>query len=54
MRRVGRAVVLGGGQLLREEDEQNHLSCGCRVLARPAARAEGDDEEGGRITPHSA
>jgi hypothetical protein len=42
---VRRAVVLGGGQKLREEDEQDHLSRPPRVRARPAARSEGDDEQ---------
>jgi hypothetical protein len=49
---VGRTVVLGRGQQLRDEDEQHDLSGGLRVRAGPAAGAEGDDEQGGEIAPH--
>jgi hypothetical protein len=44
---VGWAVVLGRGQQLREEDEEDHLPRRVGVRARAAARAEGDDEKGG-------
>jgi hypothetical protein len=49
---VGRAVVLGRGHKLGEEDEQNHAPRRLRVCARPAARAEGDDEQGIEIAAH--
>jgi hypothetical protein len=53
-RGVGRAVVLRGRQELGDEDEQHHLPCRLRVRARPAARAEGDDEQEGGVAPHHA
>ena len=46
--------MLGGGQQLRDEDEQHHLPCGLGVRARPTARAEGEDEQGGEVAPHHA
>jgi hypothetical protein len=46
--------VLGRGQQLREEDEEDDLARRLRVRASPAARSEGDDEEGGEIGPHQA
>jgi hypothetical protein len=52
LRGVGRAVVLGRGEQLREEDEQNHLARRLRVWARPATRSEGDDEQGGELARH--
>jgi hypothetical protein len=51
---VGRTVVLGRGQQLREDDQENHLPRRVGVCARPAARAEGDDEKGGVLAPHPA
>jgi hypothetical protein len=50
---VGRAVVLGGGQQLRNEDEQHHLPRRFSVCARSAARAEGDDEQWSEIATHA-
>jgi hypothetical protein len=44
LRSVRRAVVLSRSQQLREEDEQNHLPRCLRVCARPATRAERNDE----------
>jgi hypothetical protein len=52
VRGVGRAVVLRGGQQLRDEDEQHHPPRRLRVHARSATRTEGDDEQGGEIAPH--
>jgi hypothetical protein len=49
---MGRPVVLGGGQQLREEGEQYHLPRHVRVRARTATRAECDDEHGGKVAPH--
>jgi hypothetical protein len=54
LRGVGRAVVLGGGQQLRNEDEQNHLPRRLRVRSGPATRAEGNDEQEGEIAAHQA
>jgi hypothetical protein len=51
---VGRAVVLGRGEQLRDENEQHDLSRRLRVCARPATRAQGEDKQGGRIAPHHA
>ena len=51
-RRVRRTVVLGGGQQLRREDEQHHLPRGLGVSAGPAARAQGEHEQGGEVAPH--
>jgi hypothetical protein len=42
------------GQQLRDENEQYDLSRRLRVGARAAARAEGDDEQGGVIAAHPA
>jgi hypothetical protein len=47
---VWRAVVLGGGQQLGNEDQQHHLACRLRVWA--ITDAEGEDEHGGEIAPH--
>jgi hypothetical protein len=52
LRGVRRAVVLGGRQQLRDEDEQHHLPRRLRVWARAAARTEGDDEEQGGVAMH--
>jgi hypothetical protein len=49
---VRRAVVLGAGQKLRDEDEEDHLPRRLRVAARSATRAQGDHEERGNVTPH--
>jgi hypothetical protein len=49
---MGRAVVLGGRQQLREEGEQDHVPRRLRVCARTATRAECDDEQGGKVAPH--
>ena len=51
-RDVGRTVVLGGGQQLRDEDEQDDLPRRLCVRSRSAARPEGEDEQGGVIAPH--
>jgi hypothetical protein len=51
---MGRAVVLGRGQHLRDEDEEHHLPSHLRVCAGSAARPEGDDEQEGGIAPHPA
>jgi hypothetical protein len=49
LRGVRRAVVLGGGQKLREQDEQHHPPRRLGMRARPGARTEGDDQQGGRL-----
>jgi hypothetical protein len=54
LRAVGRAVVLGRGQQLGEDDEENHLPRRVGVWARSAARADGNDEQGGELAPHPA
>jgi hypothetical protein len=51
---MGRAVVLGFGEQLRDENEQHDPSRRIRVCARPATRAQGEDEQGGQIAPHHA
>ena len=49
---MGRAVVLRRRQQLRDEDEQDHLPRRVGMGAGPAARTEGDDEQGGEVAPH--
>jgi hypothetical protein len=49
---MGRAVVLGGGQQLREEGDDYHVPRQLRVWARTATRAECDDEKGGKLALH--
>jgi hypothetical protein len=49
---VRRAVVLGCGQQLRHEHEEDHLPRRLRVCAASAAGAEGDDEQWGEIALH--
>jgi hypothetical protein len=44
--------VLSRAQELREEDEENDPPRRVGVGARPAARAEGDDEQGVELAPH--
>jgi hypothetical protein len=51
LRGVRRAGVLGGREQLREHDEQDHLPRPLGVRARPATRAEGEDEQGD-VAPH--
>ena len=50
MRGVRRAVVLGAGQQLRDEDEEDHLPRRLRVAARSATRAQGDHEQRGKVS----
>jgi hypothetical protein len=54
LRGVGRAVVLGGGEQLRDQNEQRDLTRHFRMCARPATRAEGDNEHRGEIASHRA
>ncbi|HWM11311.1 MAG TPA: hypothetical protein VNO82_18275 [Solirubrobacteraceae bacterium] len=46
--------MLIGGQQLRDEHEQDDLPRRLGMRARPAARADGQDEERGEIAPHPA
>ena len=52
MRGVRRAVVLGAGEQLRDEDDEDHLPRRLGVAARSATRAQGDDEQRGKVAPH--
>jgi hypothetical protein len=49
-----RTFVLRGSEQLRHEHEQDHLPRRLGMRARPAARADGQDEERVEIAAHPA
>src|SRR5215216_6026566 len=49
---VRRAVVLGGGEHLGDEHEQDHLAAGGGVRPRAPARTQDHKEKGSEFAPH--